>query len=309
LWLAAVWSFRLPLEAAILLFAPLALLPPAIPLIETFTALPAARRILRVASWLQLPAAMLLVLSFAFAQGPLTAALAVPWLLVTLTLALAGTLRLWRSSWRLNGELAVTAALLLIAVGGGWAVISRAGLRPQNFSHAIVLLTAVHFHYAGFVLPLVAGLTVNARSGDRRPGLIDRFMLVLIIAGVPLVGMGISLSPLLEVVASLLLVMGSSLLAVRQIQVAIQKQHSTALALLTISSLALVSAMIPAAIYACGELARTTWLDIPTMIRTHGAFNAFGFSACGVAGHLVSCQAPTSAGTIPGGPTSHGHDI
>jgi hypothetical protein len=288
IWLLSWWLLKLPLEAAILLFAPLLLLPPAIQLIEATTAGPNERRILQLASRTQLPAATLLAASFAFPQGSLSAALALPWLLVTLVLALAGMLRLWRLPWRLNGELAITASLLMIAVGGGWAVISRAGLRPQDFSPAIVLLTGVHFHYAGFVLPLLTGLTVNVLNGDRQPGLVDRLMLVSIVAGVPLVGVGISLSPQIEVAAAIMLTAGCAILTVRQLQVAIRSRLPTQVTLLTISSLALVAAMIPAAIYAFGEFTTTVWLDIPTMIRTHGAFNAFGFAACGIAGHAIA---------------------
>lgn len=288
IWLASVCWLRLPLEAAILLFAPLVLVRPAIQLIEATTAWPHERRVLQLVSWTQLPAATLSAASFAFPQGSLPAALALPWLLVTLVLALAGVLRLWRLPWRLNGELAIAASLLMIAVGGGWAVISRAGLRPQNFSPAIVLLTGVHFHYAGFVLPLLTGLTLNALHGERQPGLVDRSLLVSIVAGVPLVGVGISLSPQIEVAAAIMLTVGCTLLAVRQVQVATRSRLPTQVTLLTISSLALISAMIPAAIYACGEFATTAWLDIPTMIRTHGTFNAFGFAACGIAGHAIS---------------------
>lgn len=293
IWLASVWLLSLPLAAAILLFAPLVLLPPAIWLIDARVVSSAERRILRLASWLQLPAATALAISFAFPQGGLAAALAVPWLLVTLLLALTGACRLWHTTWRLNGELAITAALLMIAVGGGWAFVSRAGLRPQNFSLAIVLLTAVHFHYAGFVLPLLAGLTVKELTGEPLPVSIDRVLLVLILAGVPLVGVGISLSPQIEVVAALMLAAGCALFAWRQTIVALRSHHATRVTLLAISSFALVSAMIPAAIYAYGEFTTMPWLDIPTMIRTHGAFNAFGFATCGIAGHAMSSKTTT----------------
>jgi len=50
-----------------------------------------------------------------------------------------------------------------------------------------------------------------------------------------------------------------------------------------VASLSLVSAMALGAVYAVGEFTGNRWLDIPTMIRTHGAFNAFGFAACGIA--------------------------
>jgi hypothetical protein len=109
-------------------------------------------------------------------------------------------------------------------------------------------------------------------------------MLAAILLGVPLVGVGISLSPHVEVAAAILLPAGCVVLAVRQIQAAIGLRNATALALLCVSSLALLSAMGLAGIYAVGEFTGQAWIDIPTMIRTHGAANAFGFATCGLIG-------------------------
>ena len=58
------------------------------------------------------------------------------------------------------------AGLVYLAVGGVWTVIARAGLRPLGFPDLIVLLTAVHFHYAGFALPVLAGLVARASGGS-----------------------------------------------------------------------------------------------------------------------------------------------
>ena len=288
LWISAAVAFRLPLEAMILLFAPLVLVRPALGLVEGAVGEAPGRRVVkrlvRLGRWLQLPVAALLAVSFALSQGWAAAALALPWLCVTLILAVGGSLWLWGRKLRVDGDLAIAAALVLLAVGGGWAVLSRAGMRPQEFSHTIVLLTAVHFHYAGCVLPLLAGLTVNSLNADRPPTVVDRLLVLLIVVGVPLVGVGISLSPQIEMVAAMLLAAGCSLLAVRQVQAAMRLRDSTRMTLLLVSSLALVSAMALAAVYACGEFGGTAWLDIPTMIRTHGAFLAFGFAACGIAG-------------------------
>jgi len=287
LWLLAIMWFRLPLEAVILLFAVLVLVRPALELVVATMGEGLERRLVGLARCLQLPAAALLGASFAFAQGLAAAALSLPWLLLTLLLATAGAMWLWRKKLHVDGDLAIAAALVLVAVGGGWAVLSRASLRPQGFSHTIVLLTAVHFHYAGFVLPLLTGMTVNALTVDRPPRLVDRLLVLLIVAGVPLVGLGISLSPQIEVAAAMLLAVGCCLFAGRQVQAAIQFHDSARMTLLLVSSLTLVSAMVPAALYAWGEFTGKSWLDIPTMIGTHGAFNAFGFAACGIAGHAL----------------------
>jgi hypothetical protein len=50
-----------------------------------------------------------------------------------------------------------------------------------------VLLTAIHFHYAGFALPLLTGLAGRALGGR-----IARIASLGVIAGVPLVAFGIT---------------------------------------------------------------------------------------------------------------------
>jgi len=273
-WLSAWIVLRLPLEAAVLTFTPLVLVPLGLKLMHSESPF------IRSAARWQLPTAIALAASFLPAQGPLAALLATPWLIVTLLLAADGLARLRRHGFRIDHPAGEIAALLFISVGGAWAVISRAGLRPQDFSPAIVLLTGVHFHYAGFILPLVTAAVL--RSRDRLDAL-DRLMLLSIIGGVPAVGLGISLSPHLEVAAALILSIGCVILAVRQIQAALLTGNATRVSLALVSSLSLASAMALAAIYAAGEFAGQHWLAIPTMIRTHGALNAFGFAACGIA--------------------------
>jgi hypothetical protein len=273
------------LETVILLLAALVLVPLGLHLSDDPKRGAFARQLLSMANWFQPPAAISLGASFAFAQGGLAAGMAAPWFAVTLLIAATGVLDGWRRGWRIDSTTGFTAAYLFLPVGGGWAVISRAGLNPQNFSDAIVLLTAVHFHYAGFVLPIVAGLTAG-RAGSVSPlsRTVMAAMLAATLLGVPLVGVGISLSPHVEVAAAMLLALGCTILAVRQIQVALATREPTCITLLTVSSLSLLSAMALAAVYAVGEVTGQTWLAIPTMICTHGAANAFGFATCGLAG-------------------------
>ena len=64
----------------------------------------------------------------------------------------------------------------MIVVGAVFAFMDRLGVRPFGFSTTIILLTAVHFHFAGFVLvlPLAGALAYRrrpvrwARGVDRR---------------------------------------------------------------------------------------------------------------------------------------------
>ena len=80
----------------------------------------------------------------------LAAGFSLPWLLVTALVALLGLQRILKRGLAPIEETAIDVGLLYLPVGGGWLVLSSAGLTPMNFSAEIVLLTAVHFHFAGF---------------------------------------------------------------------------------------------------------------------------------------------------------------
>src|SRR5256885_1534113 len=67
-------------------------------------------------------------------------------------------------------------------VGAGWLALARFGLRPLGFSPEIVLATAVHFHFAGVLLPVL----VLRSTGPR--------LVPPVLLGVPLVALGITLA-------------------------------------------------------------------------------------------------------------------
>ena len=98
-----------------------------------------------------------------------------------------GVLRLARWWTAAPGRTVPMAGLIFLAVGGAWTVASRFGLRPLDFKDIIVLLTGVHFHYAGFVLPLLTGW-----AGRRLRTTALRVAAVGVVVGVPLVAPGIT---------------------------------------------------------------------------------------------------------------------
>jgi len=100
-------------------------------------------------------AALLLAIAMVVDPGVAAGVLSGPWLVVAVVLAvsrLPGLLSRRRSVAALGDGLAADAACAYLAVGATWALISRFGWRPMGFEDRIVLLTAVHFHVAGFVL-------------------------------------------------------------------------------------------------------------------------------------------------------------
>lgn len=277
---------------ALLLLAPLALLPLGLDLVERAGA-PAGGEepggpagLLRVAGVLQLPAAALLAGSYLLTQGAVAAVLALPWLAVTGLIALAGVLRLRGRGFHPLAGLALDAGLVFLVVGAAWAVSDRLGFRPLDFPTVIVLLTAVHFHYAGFVLPIVTGLAA-ARTGGPAATLAT----LGVVAGVPLVAVGITATqlgfgPWIEALAAWTVAAAGALVAWLHLRLAARPAYPPfARVLWTVAALSLLASMGLAALYGSRfHLSQVRWLDIAWMQALHGAANAFGFALAALLG-------------------------
>jgi hypothetical protein len=116
---------------------------------------------LRLARRLQPLGAVAAVVSLLLGEGTLAGVVACGWLAVCLCATVAGVVvahQTWQRApeRRTLGDLTMAAGLCYLSVGGAWLVISRLELRPFDLSTDIVRLTAVHFHYAGFALPVLA---------------------------------------------------------------------------------------------------------------------------------------------------------
>ena len=231
-------------------------------------------------------------------SGPLAAGLVLPWVLVTGLIGLLGLVRLrgawgaWSSSepgtaTRLPAISLVSLAAgpLLLPVGGAWLLASRAGIPVLGFAEPWPLLTAAHVHFAGFALPILAGLAARAL-----PGPLSGAACAGVLAGVPLVAAGITLSrtgPMWpEWLAGWLLAGAGALVAVTQLRLAWRMGGGRGL-LLAVSGLALLVGLSLAAVW---SLARgpvwggrgVEWLSLGTMVRTHAPIMVCGFALPGL---------------------------
>ena len=236
---------------------------------------------------MSLPAAVLFGFGIVFLDaGWLSALLVVPWLLLTACLALMG---LRRARGRLRdrlGDLCQDLALVFLVVGSGWALLDRLSLRPFDFDPVIVLLTAIHFHYAGFVLPLVTGVLLQDEKGT-----LARVAGVGVLVGIPLVAIGITATQLkwgtpLEVMAAWVLG-GAGLLVAHLLGRQALRGGPTVRVLWLIAGTSLGCGMVLAILYGSRPLLELSWLDIPMMRAIHGTANALGFALCGLLGARV----------------------
>jgi hypothetical protein len=187
-------------------------------------------------------------------------------------------------------EIASAVARIDLAVGGAWLVASRLGMRPMGIQEPIGLLTAVHFHFAGFATATIAAATLRFAEGHSQRRGEQRWLrrVVMMVVALPyLVAAGFVTSPMLKMAAALLFSASVAALAVFLRSVAKRANDGTAGGLLQIAAGSVFAGMVFAAAYVIADFMGSEALPIPQMVRTHGILNAVGFCLPGLLGWLV----------------------
>ena len=228
------------------------------------------------------------IVAYALPRGLVAAGLALPWLVAAAVVGVGALVRLvtWAKSRSRRSEsatLGFAVAAGFLAVAAGWAVIDRLGVRPFAFGTTIVLLTAVHFHVAGFVLTLAAVLAARARPTPISVGAV-----IGLIAGTPLTALGFFGLPAINWIGAM--VVAISGIGVGLATVATSGAHACVGAspgrrwnqatrfLLRVAGATLFLTMPLAAAYATGTTFGIPFLDVPAMAAIHGGLNVVGFA-------------------------------
>lgn len=217
------------------------------------------------------------VLGLAFSLGMLQApgwlgfGLVLPWWLfsaVRTVVAVSDEASTW---WSKNGEsvdfliLAKSiASPLFLLVAASWAIADRLELEPMGFDATITLLTAVHFHYAGFTL---SWLLTRIQA--------PQWTQWCILSGVILVAIGITTSQ--YDLPEWIEVLSVTILASAALRFAFSLlKHPDWF--FKIGAIALSGGMILALCYGWRSIYLFPGLDIPMMYALHGSLNSLGFS-------------------------------
>lgn len=225
--------------------------------------------------------ALLTSASFLLEKGLVSAVLSSSWLIVNVLIALFGLARLVRRGLYPLAESSIDAGFLYLPVAGGWLVIYRLGIQPFDYGETIILLTVIHFHFAGFAAPIIAGMTGRVLGKGKYPRAVFGISVLGIVAAMPLVAAGITYAAMLGLIGTLLLSASLTLLALLTIgwvRPAIGSGWNGAL--LLIGALANFVAMVLACLYSYSLVSKTLILTIPAMAVSHGLLNAFGFVTC-----------------------------
>ncbi|MEO1518370.1 MAG: YndJ family transporter [Bacteroidota bacterium] len=274
LWLAWLFlarpfdPFALPYVSALVLAAALWLIP-------------LAWELTRSPEWyvqMGLPAASLLAISFLLDQGWEAAVFAMPWLVLTLAVAHHKWRRRKLCIWKAPADLSHLLAFVYLPVGAIWAVADRLGFQPMGFSPAIVLLTVAHFHYAGFILPLLTGWVVG-----HLPGRWIRIAAYGVAMGIPLTAIGITSSQFhlphfIEMLCASIMALSGLMIGIGHLVLFRMYRGQSAAIYWLLGGLALSAGMCLALLYAWRSVFPLAFLSIPWMHAVHGSLNALGFA-------------------------------
>ena len=236
------------------------------------------------------------VVAMGLPPGRRAAIVSVGWMVICLLMAGGGFVSLVRTLWRDAGggaratsivlRIVISVARIDLVVGGAWLVASRLGMRPMGIQEPIGLLTAVHFHFAGFATATIAAATLQ--FAERRGEYRWLRPVVLMVVGLPIVvAVGFVISPAVKMVAAILFSASVAALAIAVRACGREAENLTARVLLQVAAGAVFASMVLSGAYAFADFAGSDLLTIPQMARTHGILNAVGFCLLGLLGWLV----------------------
>ena len=186
-------------------------------------------------------------------------------------------------------DLALIVARLDLLVGGSWLVASRLGMRPMGIQEPIGLLTAVHFHFAGFATAMIAAAMLRFARASHQAWL--KWIVPLVIGMPYVVAIGFVISPGLKMIAAAVFSSSVAALAVLLRSYARRVEDREARLLLQIAAGAVFAGMVLSSTYAVADFVGSDVLTIPQMARTHGIFNALGFCMAGLLGWVIEYDA------------------
>ncbi|MGF2715744.1 YndJ family protein, partial [Bacillus cereus] len=209
------------------------------------------------------------------------------WFAYTGIVALFGISRLLERGWKPLEEAAIDSAFIYLFLGGFWFFASVAKFPIMHFSSDIVLLTAAHFHYSAFLLPLSAGLL--GRKREQGSKLYDAIMFIIVISPMT-VAIGITYSRVFEFFAVFIY-----LCAIYGYGVYVWRTKFNAISakiLLTLSSSTLMVTIMFSLIYSYGNFKQAMTITIAQMVWIHGVVNGIGVALPAFVGWMIEKSAP-----------------
>lgn len=215
------------------------------------------------------------------------------WWMYTVFNALYAILRLWETKIHRIEETSVLFGLIYLAGGGFWFFAYAAHLQIMQFGPLIILLTAVHFHYSAFLIPIFNGLLGRT---IRKHRMLYSWITWVILLSPLLIALGITYSKTLDVIAVSIYMAAIYLHAFLVFTAAFRTKTGTFL--IRLSSAVLMITIAFSMIYSFGVFRQEVTLTINQMIWIHGFVNAFGVILPALIGWRIEDAKPFDADSV-----------
>jgi hypothetical protein len=160
-----------------------------------------------------------------------------------------------------------------LVVGAASLLADRSGYPLLGFGPTIVLLTAVHFHVAGFVLTTAGLMTLPDRW--RLPRALP---IAAVVVGSPLTALGFLGLAIAGWIGAVLVAVGGLGIGLATVRDARQVTSGAIRMAQLVGGATLFVTMPLAVAFATGTTYGVPALDIPAMAATHGTLNVLGFA-------------------------------
>lgn len=205
--------------------------------------------------------------------------LSITYLFFTLFVAFCGLSRFFKRGFVNWAEISIDIGMMYLFIGGVWFFIYINGIET-GFTPVINWLTAIHFHYSAFLLPVSIGL-----FGRIHKSFLYRLIVPIILLAPILVAIGIKFWPMLEFLSVLFYIFAIYSL----IYLAFRTRFPSLLQgiIIRLSYCALGITIIFSFIYAAGRSFGMWYVGIDFMLTFHGFFNCMVFGLLGILGWAI----------------------
>ena len=200
--------------------------------------------------------------------------------LFTIVIACYGLTRFLTRGFTHVEEFMIDAGLMYLAMGGGWFFAYIIGI-DMGFSPLITWLTAIHFHYSAFLLPIFIGFIGRLYQSS-----LYKWMAFILLASPLIVAIGITFFRWIELLSVVSYIVGLYGFIYLTLKVSFANKWQKWL--VTQSFLSLCVTIIFSLLYALGNGFGLTSVNIDFMLRFHGVLNCLIFAATGVIGWAIN---------------------
>ncbi|MCP3739310.1 YndJ family protein [Rossellomorea sp. BNER] len=200
--------------------------------------------------------------------------LAAVYFLYTMLIALYGFHRFLHRGFTNLEEFSINMGLMYITIGGAWFFAFEAGI-TTGFSPLITSLTAIHFHYSAFLLPIFVGFL-----GRLYKTKLYHLVTIIMLVSPIIVALGITFSVWLEVLSVLIYIVGIYCLMVLISKTSFHNLLQKWLVGISFGSIAVT--ILFSLSYALGNLVGNSFVTIDFMLKFHGIINSIFFGLIGI---------------------------